>query len=129
MSPRTRTLPLVALPLLLAVTAATAQQLDLRSPRPETSPDRHGPGREKSQPRAHAPEPDLYPHRPAVPYQPGFIEPLSRETATGRAGIAGWTSPNTSVGARGAADPDNAGWPSVGFAIEWGGSAKRTMTP
>ena len=29
----------------------------------------------------------------------------------------------------GAADPDNPGWPSVGFAIEWGGAAKRTLTP
>jgi hypothetical protein len=129
MSVRTRTLPLVALPLLLAVTASTAQQLDLQSPRPETSSDRHGPAREASRSRAHAAEPDLYPHRPAVPYQPGFIESLSKETATGRAGIAGWTSPNTSVGARGAADPENPGWPSVGFAIEWGGSPKRTMTP
>ena len=129
MSARTRTLPLVALPLLLAVTGATAQQLDLQSPRPETSRDRRFPGHEAARPRTHAPEPDSYPYRPAVPYQPGFIEPLSKETATGRMGIAGWTSPNTSVGARGATDPDNPGWPSVGFAIEWGGSPKKTMTP
>ena len=129
MSARARTLPLVALPLLLAVTGTTAQQLDLQSPRPETSRDRNLPGHEASRKRTHAPEPDLYPHRPAVPYQPGFIEPLSKETATGRAGIAGWTSPNTSVGARGSADPDNPGWPGGGFAIEWGGSPKRTMTP
>ena len=39
-------------------------------------------------------------------------------------GGAGWTSPNTSAGARGAADPDNPGWPGLGFAIEWGGSPK-----
>src|SRR5262245_36024006 len=122
MSARTGTLPLVVLPLLLAVTGATAQQLDLQSPRPETPRDRHGRD-------AHAPEADLYPHRPGVPYQPGFIGPLSRETPTGRAGIAGWTSPNTSAGGRVATDPDNPGWPSVGFAIEWGGSPKRTMTP
>ena len=40
MSTRTRTLPLVALPLLLVVTGATAQQLDLQSPTPDTSRDR-----------------------------------------------------------------------------------------
>ena len=129
MSTRTRTLPLVTLPLLLVVTGATAQQLDLQSPLPKTSRDRSHLRHEESRTRALMPQADLYPHRPAVPYQPGFIEPLSKETATGRMGVAGWTSPNTSAGARGAADPDNPGWPGVGFAIEWGGSPKKTMTP
>lgn len=129
MSTRTRTLPLVTLPLLLVVTGATAQQLDLQSPLPETSRDRTDLPRAESRARAFMPQADLYPYRPAVPYQPGFIEPLSKETSTGRMGVAGWTSPNTSAGSRGAADPDNPGWPSVGFAIEWGGSPKKTMTP
>ena len=129
MSTRTRTLPLVTLPLLLVVTGATAQQLDLQSPLPNTSRDRSHPPKEESRTRAFMPQADLYPYRPAVPYQPGFIEPLSKETATGRLGVAGWTSPNTSAGSRGAADPDNPGWPGLGFAIEWGGSPKKTMTP
>jgi hypothetical protein len=129
MSTRTRTLPLVALPLLLVVTGATAQQLDLQSPVPETSRDRSRFRHDESRTRALMPQADLYPYRPAVPYQPGFIEPLSKETATGRMGVAGWTSPNTSAGSRGAADPDNPGWPGLGFAIEWGGSPKKTMTP
>ena len=127
MSTRTRTLPLVTLPLLLVVTGATAQQLDLQSPVPETSRDRNR--HDESRTRALMPQSELYPYRPAVPYQPGFIEPLSKETATGRMGVAGWTSPNTSAGSRGAADPDNPGWPSLGFAVEWGGSPKKTMTP
>jgi hypothetical protein len=52
----------------------------------------------------------------------GFVAPLSRETASGRAGGAGWTAPNTRAGSRAAADPDNPGWLSFGFAVEWGGS-------
>ena len=86
MSTRTRTLPLVTLPLLLVVTGATAQQLDLQSPLPNTSRDRSHLPAEESRTRAFMPQADLYPHRPAVPYQPGFIEPLSKETATGRHG-------------------------------------------
>jgi len=129
MSTRTRTVPLVTLPLLLVVTGATAQQLDLQSPVPETSRDRSRAHRDEPRTRAFGPHSDLYPYRPPVPYQPGFIEPLSKETATGRMGVAGWTSPNTSAGSRGAADPDNPGWPGLGFAIEWGGSPKKTMTP
>jgi hypothetical protein len=129
MSTRTRTLPLVTLPLLLAVTGATAQQLDLQSPVPEASRDRDHLRPEGTRSRSLMPQADLYPHRPPVPYQPGFIEPLSKETATGRMGVAGWTSPNTSAGARAAADPENPGWPGLGFAVEWGGSPKKTMTP
>ena len=82
MSTGTRTLPLVALPLLLVVTGATAQQLDLQSPVPETSRDRSRPRHDESRTRALMPQADLYPYRPPVPYQPGFIEPLSKETAT-----------------------------------------------
>jgi hypothetical protein len=52
----------------------------------------------------------------------GFVAPLSRETASGRAGVAGWTAPNTRVGSWAAADPHNPGLLSFGFALEWGGS-------
>lgn len=128
MSTPTRTLPLVALPLLLAVTGATAQQLDLQSPVPETSRDRNSLPQKNNGTRTLVPENNLYPLRTPVPYQPGFIEPLSKETATGRMGAAGWTSPNTSAGSRVAADPENPGWPSLGFAVEWG-SPKKTVTP
>ena len=51
---------------------------------------------------------------------PGFVAPLSKETASGQAGVAGWTAPNTVVGSRAVADPHNPGWLSFGFAVEWG---------
>ena len=63
---------------------------------------------------------DRYRDTPRVRHAPAFIAPLSGETAAGRAGIAGWTSPNTDVGSRGATQPDSAGWFGFGFAIEFG---------
>jgi len=70
------------------------------------------------------PERDLYPQRPSLPDRPHFFGPLSRETATGRAGIAGFSVPNAPVGSRVAGQPDNPGWAGVGFAIEWGRSER-----
>jgi hypothetical protein len=52
----------------------------------------------------------------------GFVAPLSRETASGRAGVAAWAAHNTRVGSRAAADPDNPGSLSFGFALGWGSS-------
>jgi hypothetical protein len=66
--------------------------------------------------------PDL--QRPAVPHAQGFIEGLSTRTETGRAGLAGWTSPAPAVGSRGASEPNSSGWFGFGFAIEWGGPAR-----
>src|SRR5262245_33516290 len=57
---------------------------------------------------------------PTVIHDPAFIEPFTKETETGRMGLAGWTSP---VGAAwddipmGTRQP---GWLSFGFAITWG---------
>ena len=78
MSTRTRTSPLVALPLLLAVTGATAQQLDLQSPTPNLPRDRAHLRHEESRTGPFMPPSDLYPHRPAVPYQPDFVAPHKR---------------------------------------------------
>ena len=63
---------------------------------------------------------DRYRETPRVRHAPAFIAPLSGKTAAGHAGIAGWTSPNTDVGSRGATQPDSAGWFGFGFAIEFG---------
>jgi hypothetical protein len=49
---------------------------------------------------------------------------LSGQTAAGRAGLAGWTSPNTDVGSRGATQTDSAGWLGFGFAIQFGRPAR-----
>ena len=116
MSTRARTMPIIALPLLLAVTGATAQQLDLQAPKPE-------PPRER---RPVMPDAERYPDRPPVPYRPGFIEPLTKDTDGGRMGAAGWTSPNAPTGSRVSSDPDKNGWLGFGFAIETG--APKTMT-
>lgn len=86
-----------------------AQPLDLK-----TTP----PARERVAPSV--PDRDRAPQRPALPDRPSFIAPLSKETRTGRAGVAGRPASNPPVGSRVAGDPDNPGWPGVGFAIEWG---------
>ena len=111
-----------ALLLLIAVAGVCAQQLEVPQQDPATL------ARDEQRARPYIPGAGLYPHRPLVPYQPGFVVPLTKETETGRMGVAGWTSPNVPVGSRGASDPDNAGWFSFGFATEWGGSPRRTMT-
>ena len=80
------------------------------------------PARERVAPAV--PERDLYPQRPSLPDRPHFFGPLSRDTGTGRAGIAGFSVPNAPVGSRVAGQPDNPGWAGVGFAIEWGRSER-----
>jgi len=123
MTRRVIAMPVVALPLLVAVTASTAQQFDLNLPTPDQS--RAGSSRQPGRPAT--PGAEIYPHRPPVPYEPGFVTPLSRETETGRMGAAGWTSPNTPAGSRVGTDPDNAGWFGSGLAIEWGGPRKSAI--
>ena len=88
--------------------SARAQAIELKATPPR---DRVAPS---------VPERDLYPQRPSLPQRPHFFGPLSRDTKTGRAGVAGFTVPNAPVGSRVASDPDNPGWAGVGFAIEWG---------
>jgi hypothetical protein len=102
---------LLSLTILLAVlpAGAFADSFDLKT---------HPSQRERVAPPV--PDRDLYPQRPSLPQQPRFIKPLSRSTATGQAGVAGYTAPNPPVGSRVAGDHDNPGWPSLGFAIEWG---------
>jgi len=68
---------------------------------------------------------DLSRQRPDVPETRGFIAPLTTQTPTGQAGIAGFTVPNPSVGSRATAEPENSGWLGVGFAVEWGVPGRR----
>ncbi|HZP37287.1 MAG TPA: hypothetical protein VFE48_12465 [Methylomirabilota bacterium] len=108
-------LPVAALLVALAPVAASAQPLTLKtSPAPGPVPgDRVAPA---------VPDRDLYPQRPSLPQTPHFIGPLSRDSATGRAGVAGYTAANPAVGSRVAGDHDNPGWPSIGVVFEWGRS-------
>ena len=91
---------------LLTPLAISGQGLELKAPAPQHPQERE-------------------PHRGARPPAsdpPGFVAPLSKETSSGRVGVAGWTAPNATVGSRAVADRDNPGWLSVGFALEWGSS-------
>jgi hypothetical protein len=92
--------------MLLTPLAIPAQSLEIKTPAPQ-------------RPREREPHGGL---RTTANDLPGFVAPLSKETASGRAGVAGWTAPNSPVGSRPAADPDNTGWLSFGFALEWGSS-------
>lgn len=94
--------------LIAASPSAHAQTMELKSTPP----------RERVAPSV--PERDLYPQRPSLPQRPHFFGPLSRDTRSGRAGVAGFSVPNAPVGARVASGPDNPGWAGLGFAIEWG---------
>ncbi len=109
------TLLVIAAPLLpMLLRGVHAQPLDLKAPPP---------ARERIAPAV--PERDLYPQRPSVPHRPNFFGPFSKKADSGRAGIAGFTAPNSPVGSRAAGDHDNVGWPGVGFAVEWGGSSRQ----
>jgi hypothetical protein len=93
---------------LLTPPGVPGQGLDLKTPAPQRLRDRFG---------------GSYTYRPPAPQAPGFLAPLSKESDSSRAGIAGWTASNTPVGARAATDLGSAGWLGFGFATEWGGSA------
>ena len=99
---------LVAAGALAAPRGAASQSLDLTTPAPQQEPRE----RVRSQP----------PDRSVSPGTPAFVGPLSRETSDGRAGVAGWVSPNVPTGARGTTEPSGSGWLGIGFAIEWGAS-------
>ena len=66
---------------------------------------------------------------PTVRYDPAFIAPLTKETETGRMGLAGWTSPVGVVTGDGPMHTRQPGWLSFGFAITWGGPPKTAVTP
>jgi hypothetical protein len=116
------TLPFHALLLLVAVAGVSAQQPEV----PQQDLGTLAPEEQRARPRMS--EADRYPHEAPTPYEPGFVAPLTTETATGRMGVAGWTSPNTRVGSRGASDPHSTGWLGFGFGMVWGGSPQGTIT-
>ena len=111
-----------ALLLLTAVAGVSAQQLEV----PQQDRRTLAPEEQRSRPRM--PGADLSPHRAPAPNEPGFVAPLTKETATGRMGVAGWASPNPRVGAQGASDSQDTGWLGFGFGMVWGGSPRGTIT-
>ena len=66
---------------------------------------------------------------PTLPYDPAFIAPFTKETETGRMGLAGWTSPFGVVTFEGVDNTRQPGFLSFGFAISWGGARKPSTSP
>ena len=95
--------------LLLGASLSAADPIEMK--RPPSRPDRVAPS---------IPDRDLRPWQPAVPYQPAFLAPLTKEGRNGRVGAAGWTSPNLPAGSRGAAEPESSGVFGFGLAVERG---------
>ena len=81
------------------------------------------PGSEITRPR----DADIYRGDPVINYDPAFIEPLTKETETGRMGLAGWGSPVGVVTTDGPAGMRQPGWLSFGFAITWGGPVRKPV--
>ena len=68
---------------------------------------------------------DIYRGDPVINFDPAFIEPFAKETATGRMGLAGWGSPVGVVTQDGPSNMRQPGWLSFGFAITWGGPERK----
>jgi hypothetical protein len=102
--------------LLLGVSIAAADPLEMK--RPPSKPDKVAPS---------TPDRDLRPAQPPVPYRPGFLAPLTKDTRNGRVGAAGWTSPNLPAGSRGAAEPESSGVAGFGIAVERGRTPAREV--
>ena len=123
---------LIALALAMAITApAAAQQVDIQKPAPppqriEREPEVISPGLSEERRPIEA---DNYPPTGGrVPHEPAFIRGLSSKTATGRVGIAGWTSPNTPVGGSIAGWHEVSGWFAIGFSATWDGPPPPSAT-
>jgi hypothetical protein len=117
---------MVALGMLAMLGAGVAQAQDVKMAAPQ--PEGHREPRVITPGLLYETKPGderRYPGTNAVPYDPAFIEPLSRavETprSTGRMGLSGWTSPQTPVGPSGAGMRENNGWLGFGFSRTWGG--------
>jgi hypothetical protein len=68
---------------------------------------------------------DIYRGDPVINYDPAFIEPFTKETATGRMGLAGWGSPVGVVTQDATSNMRQPGWLSFGFGITWGGPERK----
>jgi len=68
---------------------------------------------------------NIYRGDPVINFDPAFIEPFEKETATGRMGLAGWGSPVGVVTQDGPSNMRQPGWLSFGFAITWGGPERK----
>lgn len=112
---------------------AFAQQVKITAPPPPRERERGviSPGLHYETTRP--PDADYYPQAPRVEHDPAFIAPVSVETetptSTGRAGLSGWTSPNTPTGPTVAgAHNEVTGWFALGLSVTWGGPPRGKST-
>lgn len=104
---------------LVAPAAAQDVKIEARPPAREREPGLVVPGPQVD--RTRPPDADYYPYGTSVTHDPAFIEGLSVETGTGRAGVSGWTGPNQPVGSEVSGFREVNGWLSLGFSFTWGG--------
>jgi hypothetical protein len=115
-------LPLAVLMITLAAGVASAQQFEIKAPRPQRGQEIEGIISPGLQYEITQPDDARYlPPGPRVHYEPAFIEPLSAPTETGRKGVAGWTSPTAAHGGTQSGAREITGYFAIGFAFEWGG--------
>lgn len=124
---------LAAVLLLLSVAPVAAQDVKIEAKPPEREPrEIITPGIQQD--RTRPSDRDFYPDGPRVEHDPAFIEALSGEYQTGdsrgRAGIAGWTSPNTPLGSTAASGyREVTGWAGLGFSMTWGAPPRVAPKP
>ena len=110
---------------LLVALPATAQQVEIEAERQERQPEPRVVPPPLHYETTRPPDTDYYPQGTKVEHDPAFIEPLasSYENAegSGRAGLSGWTAPNTPVGSPVGGWRDVSGWFALGFSVNWGG--------
>ena len=127
MSPKMQSVVVAVALSLAGVGAAVAQGVEIETTAP--APPKFEiirpevPGSEITRPR----DADIYRGDPVINYDPAFIEPFSKETETGRMGLAGWGSPVGVVTTDGPNGMRQPGWLSFGFAITWGGPVRKTV--
>lgn len=101
---------------------ATAQQVEIKAPAPPREHQIEGIINPGLQYEITRPDDSRFlPPGPRVHYDPGFIEPLSVPTETGRMGVAAWTAPTAAMGGSQSGAREITGYFAIGFAIEWGG--------
>jgi hypothetical protein len=126
---RTTGLAMLLVAALVVPAAAQDVKIEAKPPILEPGRERHlivpGSQTEKTRP----PDADFYRDGTRVSHDPAFFEDFSVETATGRAGVSGWTAPNQPVGAEASQFRSVSGWFALGLSFTWGGPPTRPQAP
>jgi hypothetical protein len=82
---------------------------------PPTEAERQQEDTRRAQERARRAQPGVQPSRSG----PGYVGPLSTETATGRMGVSGWIAPAITTPGSGGTHEERAGQFGFGYSVEW----------